>query len=152
MFGKRLSEYLEFQKLFLIVVAVVGLLRLGLSLAGVPNTTTRWLSMNVVSWIACFYYGVAVHTRGFGSYKQLLPLGFFQILVQQVIAVIGILLDMAGYANVYAAPEFTFGTGQVAHLLAHLTIGLIVPPFLFWGVSSLVLFFTKKASPRPATA
>jgi hypothetical protein len=152
MFGKRISEYVDFQKVFLILVAVVGLLRLGLSLAGQPSTTTRWLSMNVVSWIAVFYYGVAVHTRGFGSYKQLLPLGFFQILVQQVIAVIGILLDMAGYPNVYAAPEFTFGSAPVPHLLSHLTIGLVVPSLLFWGVSSLVLFLTKKLSRRPAVA
>ena len=152
MFGKRVSEYLDFQKVFLILVAVVGLLRLALSLTGAPNTTTRWLSMNVVSWAACLYYGVAVHTRGFGSYRQLLPLGFFQILVQQVIAVAGIVLDMAGYANVFASPEFTFGSAPVPHLLSHLTIGLVVPSLLFWGVSSLVLFFTKKLSRRPAVA
>ena len=152
MFGKRITEYLDFQKVFLILVAVVGLARLGLSLAGAPNTTTRWLSMNVVSWIACFYYGVAVHTRGFGSYRQLLPLGFFQILVQQLVAVLGILLDMAGHANFYAAPEFTFGSAPVPHLLAHLTIGLIVPPLIFWGISSLVLLATRKLSARPALA
>ena len=152
MFGKRITEYIDFQKVFLILVAVVGLARLGLSLAGSPNATTRWLSMNVVSWIACFYYGVAVHNRGFGSYRQLLPLGFFQILVQQLVAVLGILLDMAGYANVYAAPEFTFGSAPVPHLVSHLTIGLVVPPLIFWGVSSLVLRVTRKLSARPAGA
>jgi hypothetical protein len=152
MFGRRTTEYVDFQKVFLVLVAVVGLVRLGLSLGGQPNATTRWLSMNVVSWIACFYYGVAVHTRGFGGYKQLLPLGFFQILVQQLVAVLGILLDMGGYANVYAAPEFTFGSAPVPHLLAHLTIGLIVPPFIFWGISSLVLLVTRKLSARPAVA
>lgn len=152
MFGKRIPEYLEFQKVFLVLIAVVGLLRLVLSLAGVPHTTTRWLSMNVVSWAGAFYYGVAVYTRGFGSYKQLLPLGFFQIVVQQAIAVLGILLAIAGYDNVYAAPEFSFGAGQTAHLLSHLTIGIVVPPFIFWGVSSLVMLVTKKTSRRPATA
>lgn len=153
MFGKRISEYLTFQRVFLVLIAVVGLLRLGLSLAGVPNTTTRWLSMNVVSWAGCFYYGVAVHTRGFGGYRQLLPLGLFQTVLQQAIAVTGILLDIAGYANVYGAPEFSFGAGQGAHLLSHLTIGMVVPPLLFWGVSSLVLLVTRKTAPRrPATA
>lgn len=153
MFGKRISEYLDFQKAFLAAIAVVGLARLVLSLAGLPNTTTQWLSMNVVAWAGIFYYGVAVHTRGFGSYKQLLPLGLFQIVLQQAIAVVGILLAIAGYPNVFAAPEFSFGSdNQWAHAAAHLTIGIVVPPILTWAVSSLVLFVTRKASPRPATA
>lgn len=153
MFGKRISEYLDFQKVFLVGIAAVGLLRLGLSLAGVPNTTTRWLAMNAVSWLGAFYYGVAVHTRGFGSYRQLLPLGLFQTILQQSIAVLGILLAIAGYSNVYAAPEFSFGgQSQWAHALAHVTIGIAVPPLILWAVSSLVLWITRKSAPRPATA
>ena len=73
MFGKRISQYLCFQKMLLGLVAAVGLALLGLSLAGLPDTTVTWLSMTVVGWAAVLYYGVAVHTRGFGSYKQLLP-------------------------------------------------------------------------------
>lgn len=153
MFGKRVSEYLEFQKVFLVLIAAVGLARLGLSVAGLPNSTTRWFSMNVVAWAAVFYYGVAVHTRGFGSYKQLLPLGIFQTILMQAIAVTGILLAIAGFPNVFAAPEYSFGAGsQWAHVAAHLTIGIVVPPLLLWAVSSLVLFVTRKTSPRPATA
>lgn len=153
MFGKRVSEYLAFQKEMLAILAVVGLARLGLSLAGVPDSTVAWLSMNVVTWAAALYYGVAVHTRGFGSYKQILPLAFFQIVLQQAIAVLGILLAIAGYPNVYAAPEFSFGAqSQWVHLLSHLTIGIIVPPFLLWGVASLVMLVTKKVAPRPVVA
>ena len=153
MFGKRLSEYLGFQKVWLALIAAIGLTRLGLSLAGLPDTTVRWLSMNVVAWAGALYYGVAVHTRGFGSYKQLLPLGFFQTLVMQSIAVLGILLAIAGFPNIYAAPEFSFGAqSQWVHLLSHLTIGIIVPPLLLWGVASLVLLITKKVTRRPAVA
>jgi hypothetical protein len=153
MFGKRISEYLDFQKVALIVVAVVGLLRLALSLAGVPNAKVAYLSMNVVTWAAAIYYGVAVYTRGFGTYRHLLPLGLFQIVVQQAIAVLGILLAIAGYDNVYAAPEFSFNVAnQWLHLLSHLTIGIVVPPFLLWAVESLVLWITKKVKRQPATA
>jgi hypothetical protein len=150
MFGKRVSEYLDFQKVFLVLVAVVGLLRLGLSIAGVPNTVTRWLPMNVISWAAVVYYGVAVYTRGFGSYRHLLPLGFFQILAQQLVAVLGIVLAMGGRDNVYSAPEFTFGMPPGTHLASHLTIGLVGPSLLFWGVGSLVMLVTRKVVRRPA--
>ena len=155
MFGKRLSDYLRFQKIPLAVIAAVGLARLGLSLAGLPDSSVAWLSMTVASWIAVFYYGVAVHTRGFGTYRHLLPLLAIQIVMVQVIAVTGILLAIAGLPNVYAAPEFSGppfarSPNQWSHALAHLTIGIVVPILLTWGVASLTLWITKKVSRRPA--
>jgi hypothetical protein len=39
--GKRLSEYFAFQKVFLAVIAVVGVARLGLSLVGAPDGTVN---------------------------------------------------------------------------------------------------------------
>jgi small basic protein len=150
MFGKRLSEYLGFQKEILALLAAVGLARLGLSLVGVPDSTAAWLSMNVVTWAGALYYGVAVHMRGFGSYKQILPLALFQMVLQQSIAVLGILLAIGGYPNIYAAPEFSFGAqSQWLHILSHLTIGILVPPFLLWGVASLALLITKRVAGRP---
>ena len=157
MFGKRVPEYLGFQKAWLILLAVVGLGRLGLSLAGLPDRTVMWLSMTVVGWVAAFYYGIALHTRGFGSYKQLLPLLIFQVVLVQAIAVFGILLAIAGLPNIYAAPEysgppFARSANQWTHALAHLTIGIVVPVLLWWGVGSLVLLITKKVARRPAVA
>lgn len=153
MFGKRVSEYLRFQWVFLVLIVVVGLARLALSLAGLPVTTVRWVSINAVAWAGVLYYGVVVHTSGFGSYKQLLPLGLFQTLAFQVVPVVGILLAIAGHANVFAASEYSLGaTSQWKHLAAHLTIGMVVPPLASWAVSSLVMLITKKLAPRPAFA
>jgi hypothetical protein len=154
MFGKTVSEYLDFQKFFLWLLLAVGVARLGLSLAGVPDTTVRWVSMNAVVWVATLYYGVAVHTRGFGSYKQLLPLLVFQMAVFHAIAVLGILLTIAGYPNVYAAPEYspTAGTSQWLHVLAHLTAGMIAAPLIGWAVASLVMAATKAATGRRQVA
>jgi hypothetical protein len=150
-FGKRVSEYLAFQKPFLILLAAVGLARLGLSLAGLPNVSVRWLSMNAVLWIAIVYYGVAVHTRRFGSYKQLLPLIVFQVALFHSIAILGILLTIAGLPNIYGAPEYSV-PNQWLHIAAHLTIGMVAASLLLWGFASLVLLVTKKTSRRPALA
>jgi hypothetical protein len=157
MFGKRPSEYLKFQKVWLALIAAVGLARLGLSLAGLPDRTVMLLSMTVVGWAAVLYYGVAVHTKGFGSYKHLLPLMIFQVVLVQAIAVLGILLAIAGYPNIYAAPEysgppFARSANQWSHALAHLTIGIVVPVLLWWGVASLALLITKRLAKRPAVA
>jgi len=155
MFGKRLSDYLGFQKVWLALIAAVGLARLGFSLAGVPDSTVTFLSMTVVGWAAVVYYGVAVHTKGFGSYRQLLPLMLFQVVLVQSIAVAGILLAIAGFPNIYAAPEysgppFARSPNQWNHVLAHLTIGIVAPVLLWWGVASLVLLITKRVAQRAA--
>jgi len=89
MFGKPVAEYLRFQRAWLILIAVVGLARLGLSLAGLPDHTVMFLSMTVAGWLAVLYYGMAVHTRGFGTYRHLLPLMLFQVVLVQAIAVLG---------------------------------------------------------------
>jgi hypothetical protein len=152
-FGKSISDYLRFQQVVLVTIAVVGLLRLALSLAGVPDPAAAWLSMTVVTAAATFYYGVAVQTQHFGGSRQILPLVLFQMVVQQAIAVIGIMIAIAGFPNVYAAPEFTKGTSnQWVHALAHLTIGIVVPTLLMWGLGSLVLAVTRRLARREAVA
>ena len=104
MFGKKLSEYLAFQKWFLAAIAVVGTARLVLSLAGVADSTTRWFSMQAV-WLAGFlYYAVAVHTTRFGGYRHILPLLFNQAVLVQAIAILGIAIAMvSGQDNVFIA-------------------------------------------------
>ena len=151
MFGKPVSDYLRFQRVALVTLASVGVLRLALSLGGVPTSSVKFLSMNVVGWAAVFYYGVAVYRSGFGSYKQLVPLATFQIALQQAIACLGILIAIAGFPNVFSAPEFSAGSNQWVHLAAHLTVGIVVPILLFWGIGSLTMLITKKVS-RPAYA
>ena len=144
MFGRPVADYLRFQKWVLVLLAAMGLLRLALSLAGLPNGTVRWFSMNAVAWAGVLYYGIAGPARGF-TYKQLLPLALFQMLVFQAVAVLGIALAIAGQPNIYSAPEFSMGAqSQTVHLLAPLTIGVVVATLLTWGVACLVMLAAKK--------
>jgi hypothetical protein len=153
MFGKSISEYLAFQKVPLLILAAVGLARLGLSLAGVADGTVKWVSLNAVAWPTMIYYGVAAHRAGF-RYKQLLPVAFLQALTFHIVPVLGILLTIAGMPNIYAAPEYggPAGTNQWLHAGAHLTLGLLAVTLITWGVSSLALLVTRKMSSRPTAA
>lgn len=153
MLGKPLSEYVRFQKAVLAILVVVGLARLGASLAGLPDATVKWLAMNVVLWGGAVYYGIAVPRSGFGGYRQLLPLVTIQVLVFQAIAVLGILLAIAGFRNIFAAPEYSFqAQSQWVHAAAHLTVGVLAPCLLLWGVASLVMLITRKVASAPAMA
>jgi hypothetical protein len=156
-FGKKLSEYVAFQKYFLAAIAAVGILRLVLSLAGVPDSAARWLSMTVLTLAGVFYYGMTVHTTGFGSYRQLLPVLALQSIVAHSIAIVGILISAAtGRANIFTAPEYGGGGSVAVHVLGHVLAGMVVGPLIGWAIGSLVLFVTKKVSgpakPAPAAA
>jgi hypothetical protein len=153
MFGKPVREYLAFQKWWLVALAVVGLLRIALSLGGLPDATVKWVSTNVVGFAAFLYYGAAGYRSRF-LYKQLLPLAFFHAVVFHALAVAGILLTIAGFPNIYAAPEYAPFPNQWFHIGAHLTIGMVAVSLIGWAVASLSMLVTRAVSPRrvPATS
>jgi len=146
-FGKRFSEYVAFSKPILGLIVVVGLVRLVLSLAGVPNSAVKWISINVAGWIGVLYYSIRVYTSGFGGFKQLLPIFFLQMVAAQVVIVPAIILAIfTGSDNIYSAPEYSFGTDGKTwlHVAAHLFIGTTVGSLVSWLVGCVILFAAKK--------
>ena len=147
-FGKRLSEYVAFAKPFLGLILVVGIARLALSLGGVPNSTAKWFSITAVIWIGGVYYAIRVHTSGFGSYKQLLPICFLLSLTAQVIIVPSIILAIfTGTDNIYSIPENFFGNDGKTwlHVAGHLFIGgTTLGPLMGWLFGCVIMFATKK--------
>jgi hypothetical protein len=153
MFGKTVAQYLGFQKVVLALVVLAWLVRLALSLSGTPNDTAKWISVTAVLLVGVVYYGVAVHTRGFGSYKQLYPLVLFQSLLGEGLVALAIVLAIfTGQDNIYTAPEYSGGgEGKTwLHVVAHLVVAAVILPLVSWGLSSLVLLVTKKVAPRSA--
>jgi len=153
MFGKTVAQYLAFQKVVLAVIVLAFLGRLTLSLAGAPNSLARWISVTVVLLAGVVYYGVAVHTSGFGSYKQLYPLALFQSLLGEGLVALAVALAiLTGADNIYTAPEYSGGGDgkNWLHVVAHVVIAVVVLPLVSWGVSSLVMLVAKKLAPRTA--
>ena len=149
-FGKKLSEYVAFQKVVLAVIVVVGILRLVLSLAGVADSATRWISMTAVAIASLVYYGITVHTKGFGSYRHLLPLLVIQSVVANLIVIAGILVAAAtGKPNIFTAPEYGGNSSLAFHIGGHVIAGMIIGPLIGWAISSLVMLITKKVKPAP---
>ncbi len=153
MFGKTLAEYLRFQRVVLALVVAAFVVRLALSLAGVANTTARWISVTVVLLVGVVYYGVAVYRKGFGSYMQLYPLMLVQGIVGEGLVALAIALAiLTGRDNIYTAPEYSGGGDGKTwfHVGAHLILGVVVLPLVSWAVGSLIMLVTKKVAPRPA--
>ena len=150
-FGKSLSQYVSFCKLFLVLILIVGAARLAASLAGTPVSTARWLSITVVAWIGVVYYAIRVPSTGFGSYKELLPICVLQSITTQIIVVPSIILAIVtGVDNIYSVPENFFGRDGKTwlHVAGHLVLGTTVAPLISWLVGCVILFVTKKLATR----
>jgi len=146
-FGKRFSEYVSFSMPILVLIAVVGIARFGLSLAGTSNAIVKWLSITVVLLIGLVYSAVRVHTTGFGSYKQLLPALWVQAVLAEAIVVIGIVVAIGtGRDNIFSAPEYSGNADGKTwfHVFAHVMLGAIVGPLISWLVGCVLMFVTKK--------
>jgi hypothetical protein len=153
-FGKSLSEYFAFSKWILGLIALVGVGRLLLSLAGLPNSEVKWLSITIVGLMGIVYFALRVPTSGFGSYRQLLPLLVLQATVANGIVVGGILIAMAtGVDNIYSAPEYSGGVDgkSWAHAGAHLLFGIVLGSLIAWLVAAGLMFIVRKVTP-PAAA
>lgn len=153
-FGKTLGEYVRFTGVGLAAIAAVTLLRLVLSLAGVGNASAKWVSGTVATLLCVLIYSALVHTKGFGSYKQVLPVVWLQSFTLAVIVAGSIVLAIAtGQSNIFTAPEYSGGGDgrNWMHVFAHLVLGGVIGPLVLWGLGSLVLLVTKKVAPASGT-
>jgi hypothetical protein len=145
-FGKKLSDYIRFESWILILIAIVWAIRLGISVVGTPFATTKWVSINIVLLIGLIFCSVAVHTTGFGSYKQLYGLLFVQNVTAHLLIAVGIIVGiLTGTPNAYTAPEVFGGSNGATwgHVAAHAIVGPIAA-LVAWLVGSVILFITKK--------
>ena len=152
LFGRTLREYVLFARVFLILTAVVGFARLGLSLAGLSDDFTVWVSINAVTLVAVVVFSIRVHTTGFGGYKHLLVLVVLEILAGEIIITGGIVLAaLTGVANIFSVPEFAGGfDNHLVHAASHLLLGPTVAAVFVWIPGAAVLFVTKRLVKRPA--
>ena len=147
-FGKSLSEYVRFERGFLILILVVGLARLILSLLGMPNSAVKFISITVALLLGMLYYSVTVHTSGFGSYKQLLAVLALPVILGSCIVITGIVISILTHKNnIFSAPEFSGGVDgkNWGHVGAH-AVAAIVLSLIFWAVGSLIMLVTKKVT------
>jgi hypothetical protein len=150
MFGKKFSEYVRFERWILVLVAIAFVARLTISLAGTSFTETRWVSINLVLLAGLIYCAVAVHTTGFGSYKQLFGLMLVQNAFAHLLITFGIILGIVtGRENAFTVPEVSGGGNGATwlHAVAHLAAAILAA-VVAWLIASVILFITKQLQPR----
>jgi hypothetical protein len=149
MLGRKFSDYVRFESWILILIVLMFLLRLGLSLSGESFSQIRWFSINIVLLVGLLYCSVAVHTRKFGAYRQLLGLLLVQNVLAHCLIALGITIGIVtARANVFTVPEVSGGSDGATwfHAAIHPVGGFLVS-FIAWGIGSVILFVTRKVNP-----
>lgn len=94
-------------------------------------------------------------TSGFGSYKHLLPVLVIQGALSQLIVAASIVLAIiTNKDNIFSAPEYSGGGDgkNWGHVGAHLVVGFVIAPLVFWIIGCLILLVLKKLSPATKAA
>ena len=162
MFGKKVKEYVRFERWILILIVVVFALRLGLSLAGASvggniaaldgnYKATEWVSINLVLLVGILYCAIAVQTTGFGTYKHLFPLLLFQTTIAHGLVGMGIILGIVtGHNNVFTGLAHCGVCGadgrNWGHAIGHILAGPLFS-LVAWLPASGILFVTRKVRP-----
>jgi len=149
MFGRKLSDYVRFENWVLILIVLMFLIRLGLSLGGETFSQVRWFSINIVLLLGLIYCSIAVHTRKFGAYRQLLGLMLVQNVLAHALIAFGIILGIVtAKPNAFTAPEVFGGSDGATwgHVAAH-AIGGFILAVIAWLLGSVILFVTRKVRP-----
>lgn len=155
MFGKPLSFYLRLQRPALVAILAVFLLRLVLSMAGMPIAAAKVLSLTFVLILALPYYALLAKREGLG-FRHLFAMCLIQGLFSQTLVASAIVLGIVtGQDNIHTIPEFYSGSDGAGplpvdgknwiHAVSHVVFaGAVVVPICSWAVTSLLFVIARR--------
>src|SRR5262245_28967066 len=115
-------------KFFIAAIAVMGVIRFALAMAGVPNDVVKFASMSVILMVGALYLADVSTTH-----KERLKAAYLLVLPYMIIEVAALsFIWITGRQMIFHTQEYSFGMGIGVHTIGHLIGGLTWEPlFLF---------------------
>jgi hypothetical protein len=121
-------------KLFIGAIVLVGAIRFGLTISGVPDDVTKYASMTVVILVGSIFFAITEPAR-----KERLKSAFLLVLPYMLIEVFAIGYTWAsGRPTIFHSPEYNFGTTLPVHLVGHFIGGLTWEPLMVFVTMEIV--------------
>jgi hypothetical protein len=119
---------------FITAILVVGVIRFALSVAGLPNSTVKYVSMTVIILAGVVYFAVTTPTH-----KSRLKAAWLLIMPYMVVEVLALAYTwLSGRVTIFHAQEYAMGAGIGGHLLGHLIGGLTFEPLALFVAMEIV--------------
>ena len=123
-------------KLFVAAIAVMGVIRFALTMAGLSNDVVKFASMTVIMMAGTLYFAVVSTTH-----KERLKAAYWLVLPYMIIEVAALsYIWITGHQTIFHAQEYSFGVGIRAHTIGHLIGGLTWEPLSMFVVMEIVWF------------
>lgn len=132
-------------------IAVVWALRWALDAAGAPHGLVRVFSVTGAIPLAILIAVWLIHTRGFGSYPNVVVATLLLVIFGQMLIIIGVLFSViTGIENVFTHPDFSVPDDpyHVRHILGQLTFGIGAGTLFGVATGCLMLWLLRMLVPR----
>lgn len=151
LFGKSLREYAIMVRTGIILIVLMGLLRLIVGASGVPyERATHFVSMTILTFLLCLFYGQRVVARGLGTYRHLFPMVLMLSLAMYGFVIVAILIEgVTGIHGYFHAPGRGLaptGMNVATHIGGQLLAMLFFIP-LAWILASVGFFLSRSLRP-----
>ncbi len=147
LFGKSLSDYLQFVRTGIIAILAMGVLRFIVGASGVPyDRATHLVSMTIVTALAALIYGQQAKANGFGGYRHLLPVAFLLSATLYGFIIVAILVEgfggIHGWFHAPGAGNAPAGMGMGEHVVGQLIV-MCFSIVMSWGIASLGFLLSR---------
>src|SRR5882672_6558801 len=124
-------------KLFIAAIAVMGVVRFALNMAGLPNNVVKYFSMTVIMIAGSLYFAVVSSTH-----KERLKAAYLLVLPYMTIEVLALGYTwVSGRQTIFSIPEYSMGYSLAVHTIGHFVGGLTWEPLfgfimmeIIWGI------------------
>ena len=121
-------------KVFIVAIAVMGVVRFILDVNGLPKDVVKYFSMTAIMIIGSVYFALATATH-----KDRLKDSFLLVMPYMVIEVIALTYTWTtGHQTIFHTAEYSMGTSIAVHTLGHLIGGFTWEPLIVFAQMELI--------------
>jgi hypothetical protein len=136
-------------KVFIALIAVVGVARFALDRSGLPKDVVKYVSMTAVMTAGIVYFGIISATH-----KDRLKSAYLLILPYMIVEVLALSYTwITGIQTIFHVPEYSFESTIRVHTIGHFIGGLTWEPlFLFVAMEVISPIYAgiRRLTLRPA--
>ena len=149
--GRGLRDHIRLLAPLFGLIALVWALRWALDAAGAPHGLVRAFSVTGAVPLAILIAVWLIHTRGFGSYPNVVVATLLLVIFGQTLIIIGVLFSVVtGIENVFTHPDVSVPDDphHVRHILGQLTFGIGANTLLGAATGCLMLWLLRMLVPK----
>ena len=153
MCGRGLRDHIRLLVPLFGFITVIWALRWALYAAGAPRGLVLALSVTGATSLAVLIAVWMIHTRGFGSYPNVVLASLLLVVFEQMLIVAAIAFSvLTKTENIFTKPEFSMpdDPSHVKHILGQLTFGIGAGVLLGAATGCLMLWLLRRLVPARA--